>query len=342
MTALLTPGLTTMAAIQAQARQRSGMVNNYYVGYSEWVSNIQRSYNTLYGLLASAFRVKFYSKQYTFITDGSTDQYPLPSDFWRVYGVDWVATPGTNLQNITLSPFEFNRRNQWNLPLGSVNGPGCAFYDVLNLTPAVMWLKPFPNGAMNFLVYYCPRPVAPQDAPSITLNGVISGQNCFVTVSGVSRNFLAGTYFAVGATDSLSATNLAIAINADTGFQGISLSAVAVGNVVTLVLNAPATFTQWEIVQSTFALNPDPNVVPLPFTNTLDLVNGWEEYLILDTACMALEKQEKDSSRLRANFAREEQRISVESKMRDVGMVPRIGGARGWRGGGNFGGRPGW
>lgn len=59
-------------------------------------------------------------------------------------------------------------------------------------------------------------------------------------------------------------------------------------------------------------------------TDTLDGVNGWEEYVIVDAAIKALQKEESDVSVLMAQKAALVQRVNDMAQNRDAGEPERI------------------
>lgn len=67
--------------------------------------------------------------------------------------------------------------------------------------------------------------------------------------------------------------------------------------------------------------------------DTFDGVNGWEEYIVIDAAIKALQKEESDVSALMAQKTAIIQRIEAEAENRDAGSPARVGNSRnvnGW------------
>jgi hypothetical protein len=60
--------------------------------------------------------------------------------------------------------------------------------------------------------------------------------------------------------------------------------------------------------------------------DTLDGVNGWEEYVVIDAAMKALIKEESDVSALMAQKEAIKRRIESMSQNRDAGMPETCGG----------------
>lgn len=58
-------------------------------------------------------------------------------------------------------------------------------------------------------------------------------------------------------------------------------------------------------------------------SDTFDFVSGWDEYVVTRAAIMVLDKEESDSSALRADLERIQRRVE-ESAPRDAGEVTRV------------------
>jgi hypothetical protein len=72
--------------------------------------------------------------------------------------------------------------------------------------------------------------------------------------------------------------------------------------------------------------------VPTQDTDVIDGVNGWEEYLVIDAAIKALQKEESDVSVLAAQKAAIIARLEAEAENRDAGSPERVADVRGRRG----------
>lgn len=351
MAAELKPGITIMSQIRLAARQRADMEHNYAVTDAEWNVNIQKSYNALYAKMVQAYREKYFFTSYQFTTTADTDKYDLPQDFWKLFGAEIVLAPGPPTQRTPLTPFEYNSRDDFSYAGVSLYGMNCTQYAVIKMN--TIWLRPFPNAGTVINVDYAPRLVYPQDQPTVTLNSVIVGDTLIVGLeqggvpvvttftAAVSEN-ASNNEFKVGATDTLTTQSLTRVINFRYGQTSVPLLVGSVGNVATINLNGPMSFVRWEAASNgglsppTMTLTPNPYVVPLPWSNTLDLLNGLDEYLVCDTARKALIKQEKDTSAVVGELREMDQRIEMETKNRDTGHAAKQGRAGrmggGWSG----------
>lgn len=351
--AVLTPGLTTLGSIRNQSRVRANMVNNYAVTDPEFNSFLQLSQTELYGKLVSAFREKYFLSQTTITTDGTNEQYQLPSDFYKIIGADWQQSPGTTLSNVTLRPWEWNDRNRWSVPFfPSVNGWMTIYYNVIALTGKI-WFKPVPPGGLNILVYYAPRLTVPEDQVQLFVPVAGTHGDTFVlthtfanqapiTVTLTGAASTSGLNYQNAVSPFATASALAAAINTN---LGVYLSAQAIGQTVTITYTNPyvAQSSQWASTPTTSftGITNTSSAAVLAHTNTwsntVDGVNGWEEYIIVDAAIKALQLQEKDISVLMAQKQMLDRRIEGESKHRDTGFAPRQGGPVETRGDLGFG-----
>jgi hypothetical protein len=65
-------------------------------------------------------------------------------------------------------------------------------------------------------------------------------------------------------------------------------------------------------------------VVPVLDADTIDGVNGWEEYIVVDAAIKAMQKEESDCSLLVMQKQALEKRIEAAAENRDAGMPARV------------------
>lgn len=145
----------TLSELRTAVRQRSDMVNSTFITDSELNSYINQSYFELYDLLISKFGDNYYvAPVYTFVTDGSSYQYNLPSDFYKLLGVD-LALSNTNDSFVTVRPFEFIDRNRYAVPNFQ------SFYGLTNLRYRLngdkLWFTPIPAKSQTIRIWYIPR-----------------------------------------------------------------------------------------------------------------------------------------------------------------------------------------
>jgi hypothetical protein len=152
---------TTMqlSDLQAAVLQRADMVNSQFIATAELTSYINQSYFELYDLLVSRYGDNYYVQTpYTFQTDGVNYLFPLPTDFYKLLGVDLqVATqPGVW---ITLKSFEFGERNDSSYSsFQAYYGPTDIQY---RINGSNLWLRAgpstqVPQGGLTIQLWYVP------------------------------------------------------------------------------------------------------------------------------------------------------------------------------------------
>ncbi len=158
----------TLSQLMIAVRQRADMVpsssytpsttaTNIFVTDPELISYINQSYFELYDLLVAAFGNDYFvATPYQFTTDGTSDAYALPSDFYKLLGVDLSLAGGTEGSWLTVRSFEFNDRNRYSVPNFQ------AFYGVTNLRYRLMGtdltLVPIASAGQTVRIWYVPRP----------------------------------------------------------------------------------------------------------------------------------------------------------------------------------------
>lgn len=184
----------TLGNLMTAIRQRADMQpasytpttngTNFFVSEPELISYINQSYFELYDLLVSAFGNDYFVQTpYTFTTDGTNYLFALPSDFYKLLGVDLSLAGGTAGSFITVRGFEFNDRNRYSVPNFQ------AFYGVTNLrfrlTGSNLWLNPTPASGQVIQLWYIPR-LTQLSSLSDTADG-ISGWTEYVIVDGAIK-----------------------------------------------------------------------------------------------------------------------------------------------------------
>lgn len=214
----------TLASLKTQARQRADMENSSFVSDSELLALINNSYAELYDILVQAYGSNYFALETTLTMDQNTQKYALPSDFYKLLGVDLLIDGTYGLATaryVTLDPFEFQERNRFsNIVVSTVAGT-------------------YPNYRYRLMGQYL-RFIAPQTGDTIVVHYVPR---------------------------------------------------------VTLLVND---------------------------SDTVDGVNGFEEYIIIDAAIKMAIKEESDVSALMAQKQGIMNRIKMMSAQRDVGRAPKV------------------
>ncbi|SRR5258706_1686624 len=81
--------MTTLLQLRDRAKQESDNVGQSFLTDAEWNTNINASYQEVYGLFVQAYGSDYFVKDpaYTFVTDGVNQKFALPSDFFKLLGV---------------------------------------------------------------------------------------------------------------------------------------------------------------------------------------------------------------------------------------------------------------
>lgn len=98
----------TLAQLRTLARQRADMENSTFVSDSEFNNYINDSYGELYDLLVASFEDYYLKAPVTFTLTSPTNTYALPSDFYKLRGLDFQLSSG-DWTTVTL--FNFAERN---------------------------------------------------------------------------------------------------------------------------------------------------------------------------------------------------------------------------------------
>lgn len=147
-------GDMSLLELRLRARQRADMVNSTFVTDSEFNSYINQSYFELYDLLVTVYENYFLKTPYSFQTTTAA-QYTLPSDFYKLVGVD-AGLSNSNQAWVTVPKFDFIERNQWIYPQVSSTalGIGGLRYRLMGNT---LFLTPTPSSGQYIQVWYIPK-----------------------------------------------------------------------------------------------------------------------------------------------------------------------------------------
>lgn len=150
-----TSSVATLSEIRTIARQYADMVNSQFVTDAEFNSYINLSYFELYDILIQKYGDDYYvASPYSFSTDGVTQQYTLPSNFYKFLGLD-LQLGNTPNSWVTIRSFMFGDRNRYAVPNFQ------SFYGVTNLRYRIfantIFLTPIPAAGQNLRIWYVPR-----------------------------------------------------------------------------------------------------------------------------------------------------------------------------------------
>lgn len=175
-------GDLSLAQIRLMAKQRSDRVNSQFVTDSEWNLYINQAAFELYDLLVTEYEDYFMKAPLLLTTTGS-QQVDLPTDFYKILGVDLGLANNTTAW-VTLKKFQFIERNRYVYP--QINS---TFFGVFNLQYRVMdktiFFIPTPSAGQFLRIWYIPKLVQLlQDTDILT---GISGWGEYVIVDAAIR-----------------------------------------------------------------------------------------------------------------------------------------------------------
>lgn len=103
-------GNRTLLQLRDSSKDRADMANSRLVSDARWNEYINAAKDELYDLLVSAYGEDYYTASTTFNLVSGTSSYSLPSDFYKLRGVDFKV----DTQNYApLKKFEFADRNRY-------------------------------------------------------------------------------------------------------------------------------------------------------------------------------------------------------------------------------------
>lgn len=163
-------GETTAGAIILAAQQRADMENSSFIGDDEWLAMCNASCTNLWDRLIETYGSDYeVADSYTLTTDGTSDSYTLPTDFYKLLGVDLQLGANSSSSDgwVTIWRFNFAERNQYTLPnIFSLWGRTNLKY---RLRGNKIWFIPLPAGGQYLRLWYAPR-FTPFTATSDTID----------------------------------------------------------------------------------------------------------------------------------------------------------------------------
>lgn len=144
----------TVSTLRAEIQERGEIPTNY-VSNSELTAWMNGSLAELYDLVVDQNKDFYVSTNTIAITSGNTE-YSLPTDFYRLVGVDIEDSSG---QNYAMRKYQFHERN---LGQGGSGDKLDARYRIIN---SQFHVSPSPTWSGSVYVHYIPAP------PSYATNG---------------------------------------------------------------------------------------------------------------------------------------------------------------------------
>ena len=358
----MTAPLMTLDELSLAVRQRadrvlqSGDYTDAFVTQDELYSFINQSLFELYDLMVARYESYYFLKRYGFITDGASDQFPLPSDLYKLLGVDLQIAANASGSNgyLTLRKFEMVDRNKYAYPNIQV------VYGVLTnlrykLAGNNLWLVPRAGAGQTLQIWYVPKlaplvqeaeifVATPHVGDSITIQ---VGLQTAVTFVAIASGTPTATQFVIGLTDTATAANLLAAILAYTPSLNLtSISDVDEGDTdtdpgkeISLGCSTSDPINWTSSAPTRLVLSKD------RWSYLADGIGGWLEYVIVDSAIKMLQKEESDVAVFMAQKQALIKRIEEMATNRDAGAPSTVRDVQGSNPafpgpGGGFGGGP--
>lgn len=311
----------SLGSLRQQAKEVADLETNNAVTDEAWNSFITSSYKELYDMLVTAYSNNYYIANLYQFTTSNNQAYPLPdgsasftditgstaSKFYKLTMAElqYSASPSGW---ITLRRFEEIEKNRFAMPNTQTSWVG---YTNLryHIQGNNIYLAPIPQTGQLCQLTYIPAPTNLQ----YRLQGGITGSTSVVTL--------------------LDTTGLAPGMNITGNGINSGQTIVTVG-------------TTSVIISSNSYLSGTSILCSMWNDSTLiDGISGWEDYVIVDAAIKAQNKQENDDSPLVRRKMELKMRIEAVAEARDAGQafhVSDVLGANGVWGGDDFGGGGGW
>lgn len=127
-------------------REKADMQNSAFVSDTEIIGYLNSGWQKLYGLLVERFE-NYYVSESTLNLVNGTKEYNLPSDFFKLLGVDLTASDYT----YTLRPWSLNERNR------IFEGIGAQPSRYILVGSKIRFV-PVPSASYTAKLYYVPMP----------------------------------------------------------------------------------------------------------------------------------------------------------------------------------------
>lgn len=162
---------TTMmlSDLRNAVRQRSNMEGSTFITDVELNSYINQSYFELYDLLVQKYGSHYFiSAPYTLTTDGVSEFYPLPTDFYKLAGLS-VKVTGAIAMYTPLKQASFAEMQR----LSGINNQSVIGINnlIYTLIASNIWLAPIPIAGQTLRMFYVPR-LTQLSADTDTVDGI--------------------------------------------------------------------------------------------------------------------------------------------------------------------------
>lgn len=159
----------TLLSLRNDCKQRGNWENDPFFSDDDWNKWINAGYYELYDRLVTAYDNDYnLADPYPFLSDGITERYPLPYDFFKLKGVD-VQVAGNQSGWLSVPRVNFPERNRFAIPYQLYYGIRTNLH--YRLSGKFIWLMPVPAAGQWLRMHYVQR-MTPLVADTDVLDGV--------------------------------------------------------------------------------------------------------------------------------------------------------------------------
>lgn len=287
----------SLGSLRLKAQQKSDLENSPNLSTPEWNGLINDGYKHLYDLLISAYGNDWFINNplspYQFSLTGA-QYYALPSDFYKLIGVDLQYSGAPNGW-VTLRRFEEIDRNKYAFPNTATNFIG---YTNLKYRLSGNYIEfiPVPMASQLAQLKYAPEPTSLQFEPicSTALSSTTVRISYPTSSADLAMLTVGMNVFGTGIPENTTI----ISIDTNAGTMVISNQANLAQSVVILYCWTDATL--------------------------VDGISGWEKFIICDAAINAGIKQESVLEELKEVREEMRQRLIDMAEARDMGQACHV------------------
>ena len=153
------------SAIDLADMRNSAFINQDGTAGSELIRYVNMAYKDLYQRIVQSKEFYFTTSTTISVVPG-TSAYSLPSDFYKLDGVDMALD--SSGRYLTLKPFQFLERNKFRSGISVPIAPYGQIFRYIIVGSTIQFI-PLPNQASTIQLWYTPEPVTVTFATSLNL-----------------------------------------------------------------------------------------------------------------------------------------------------------------------------
>jgi len=141
----------TLEELKTQSRQLADMSDNEFISDSELTNYINFAISELHDMLVENYESEYFLSTESGTTVSGTAEYALPTNFYKLRGVD-IKLNGTDW--FSINAFNFNERNRYEeFGSWSLQGISNVRYRVMGSN---IRFSPVPDNALSYKIWYIP------------------------------------------------------------------------------------------------------------------------------------------------------------------------------------------